>query len=139
VRTVWERLPHTADTGFRVRGEALARLFENAAAALTETALDPRGARPVETRPLYVEAPGAEQLLVDFLNEILYLLDGLRFVPSRVRVLEWSPRSVRAEADGEARDDRRHPPRLVVKAVTYHQLVLAEESGGWRAEVFLDV
>ena len=42
-------------------------------------------------------------------------------------------------AAGEARHVVKHPPRLVVKAVTYHQLKVQKLEHAWVAEVYVDV
>jgi SHS2 domain-containing protein len=40
---------------------------------------------------------------------------------------------------GEPRDAARHRARLIVKAVTYHQLKIERRGGVWAAEVYLDI
>jgi SHS2 domain-containing protein len=66
-------------------------------------------------------------------------VDGARFVPASVRVTSLEEGSVEAVVRGEPRDDSRHAPRIVVKAVTYHQLFFGRRGGRWEAEVFLDI
>ncbi|MCX7603808.1 MAG: archease [Bryobacteraceae bacterium] len=135
----FEILEHTADTGFRVRARTLEDLFSRAAEALTAIALDPSQAQPRERREAACSGDALEERLVNWLNEILWLLDGERWVPARIESLHLEGDSVRAAVLGEPRDDQRHPPRIVVKAVTFHQLVIREQNGMWEAEVFLDI
>lgn len=132
-------LEHTADTGFEAWGEDLYSLLQNAAWALTNVVLDPAGARPGETRQLTATGGDREELLVNWLNEVLYLLDGARFVPAAIEVERLEDLVLQATVQGEPRDDERHPPRLVVKAVTFHQLAVFEREEGWGARVFLDI
>lgn len=131
----FEILEHTADTGFRAWGATLEELFANSATALIHAALDASSAEPVE--PFPIAAPGADlaEQLVNWLNEVLYWLDARRVVFARFDVS--SPG--KAVGWGEPRDDRRHPPRLVVKAVTFHQLRIEQTTEGWVADVFLDI
>jgi SHS2 domain-containing protein len=63
----------------------------------------------------------------------------LRLTVAGVVVLEAMERGARAALLGEPRDDVRHAPRLVVKAVTFHQLHVWESGGVWQADVFLDI
>jgi SHS2 domain-containing protein len=139
MRPGFEILEHTADTGFRARADSLEELFAQAAAALVSIALDPSGARGLECRELAVRGPDLEELLVNWLNEVLWLLDGCGFAPASFNVLEIHGGGLRAAVSGEPRDGARHPPRIVVKAATFHQLRLARDGNGWTAEVFLDV
>jgi SHS2 domain-containing protein len=137
--TKFEILEHTADIGFRARGITPADLFASAALALESIAIR---AGHVEEREVYrLEASGAgyESLLVNFLSEVLYYLDGKRIVFRRFEFEHISPNEVRARGHGEPRDANRQPSRLVVKGVTYHQLEVREEEGSWVAVVFLDV
>lgn len=135
----FEILSHTADTGFRAFGETLEELFVHAAGALIEIALDPAAAEACEPRQLAASGSDLDELLVNWLNEVLYLLDGERFVPARFETLRLEEGAVISRVLGEPRDDARHPPRIVVKAATFHQLRIGEHNGRWEAEVYLDI
>lgn len=126
----FEILEHTADTGFRVRGATLDELFANAALALASIVMDTSKAEAVERYPVAAEGEALEDRLVSWLNEVLYLMDGCGIAPARVST---------GEVWGEPRNKARHPPRMIVKAVTYHQLSIRQEPEGWVAEVFLDI
>jgi SHS2 domain-containing protein len=136
---MFEILEHTADIGFRATAESLPELLETAADALAAIALDTSRVAERETYPVAAEGDALDSLLVNWLNEILYLVDGRRIAPRRFRVLEVASGRVRAEAAGEPRDNQRHEPKLVVKGVTYHQLRIEQGADGWICEVFLDI
>ncbi len=136
---MFEILEHTADIGIRARGATLPEVFEQAALALENVVLDPAAVVPREERPVEACGEDLESLLVNFLSEILYLLDAGRIAFAAVRVHELAPERVRALVAGEPRDAGRHPPRVIVKGVTYHQLRLEQTPEGWIAEVFLDI
>jgi SHS2 domain-containing protein len=135
----YEILEHTADTGFRARGESLEDLFAQAAHALIAVALDPADAIAFEPREILASGAGLQELLVNWLNEVLYLIDAGQFVPARFEAIRVEGDTVAARLLGEARDGLRHPPRMVVKAATFHQLSIHEHNGGWEAEVYLDI
>ncbi len=135
----YELLEHTADTGFRVRAGSLEELFARAAEALVSIAVDTASADARERRTLECAGEPVEELLVNWLSEVLWLLEGDRFVPARFEELSVTEGAARGAVWGEPRDDERHPPRIVVKAVTYHQLAIRAHNGGWEAEVFLDI
>ena len=135
----FEVLEHAADLGFRARAGSLPELFERAAEALVAIAMEVGEIEPRQSYPLAASGDSAESLLVNWLSEVLYCLDGKRLAMRSFRVRELAADRVSGEAIGEPRDPLRHPARLVVKGVTYHQLKIGQSDQGWFCEVFLDV
>jgi SHS2 domain-containing protein len=135
----FEILEHPADIGFRARGATLAELFENSASAMLAIAYEAGAAKEAAEYPIEASGDDYESLLVNFLSEVLYLADGRQIAFARFSVREPAPGRVAATGFGEPRDPVRHLTRLVVKAVTYHQLRVAETDSGWIAEVYLDI
>lgn len=135
----YEILEHTADVGLLARGTTLAELFENAAAGMMEIAVDPAGVAECGHKRIMAEAPDREALLVNFLQEVLWQVDGEGWLPRRVAVEQIGETGVSAVAFGEPRDPARHMLRIIIKAVTYHQLSVRETPEGWRAEVYFDI
>lgn len=132
-------LEHTADIGFEAFGATREEVFANAACALLHLIVDLETIVPREE--VTVQAAGADpaSLLVNWLSEILYRHDaeGWLFRDLQVRSLE--SRSLAAVARGERFDPARHQMKLLVKAITYHQLVLEQTAQGWRAQVYVDI
>jgi SHS2 domain-containing protein len=135
----FEFLDHPADIGFRAGGSTLEHLFENCAHALIAIILDPTEIHGSEQMVLTAEGSDRESLLVNWLNEVLYYVDTKRLAFESFIVEFPSPEQIRAVARFEARDPVRHPVRLSVKAVTYHQLRVSSVGEGWVAEVYVDV
>jgi SHS2 domain-containing protein len=135
----FEFLDHPADIGFRARGNTLERLFANCAHALIAIILDPADIHGSEQTILTAEGSDRESLLVNWLNEVLYYVDTKRLAFESFAVEFPSLEQVRATARFEMRDPVRHPVRLSVKAVTYHQLRVSSVEDGWVAEVYVDV
>lgn len=135
----FEILEHTADIGIRAFGNSLQELFENAALAVESIALDPEQVDPHFAYPLAAGGEDLEALLVAWLNEIVYYLDGKRIAMSRFEVETLTETEVVGRGWGEPRDAERHPARLVVKAATYHQLTIRQSEGRCIAEVYLDI
>jgi SHS2 domain-containing protein len=136
---MFEILEHPADIGFRAFGETLQDLFANSALALLSIAGDPAAAEPRQAYPLAADGGDRESLLVNWLSEVLWWYDGKRVAFCRFRIARLGGGEIRAEGLGEPRDSERHRSRLIVKAVTWHQLKIAETGGGWTAEVYLDI
>jgi SHS2 domain-containing protein len=139
VSELFEILEHPADIGFRAWGASPAELFQNAASAMIAIAVETDSIEPRGELPVELNAEGYESLMVDWLSEVLYLFDASRFAARRFLVDEISPKGLRARVLGEPRDPQQHPWKLIVKAVTYHELKVVEKNGRWKAEVYLDV
>jgi SHS2 domain-containing protein len=85
-----------------------------------------------------VSAPDPGALLVDWLNEVLWLAETRQAAVAGVRV----ERVAAAVASGSVVLDSGGPAPdgTFVKAVTYHRLrVEPDPEGGWLVEVYLDV
>jgi len=135
---VFEILEHPADIGFRAFGDTLEELFANAAIAMLSIAGDPESADPREEYRISVESGDRDGLMVDWLNEVLYWYDG-KLIAMRAFRVQLTDNRVDAVVRGEPRDPERHRARLIVKAVTYHQLKIEQRDGTWIAEVYLDI
>ena len=135
----FDLLEHPADIGFRARGATLEELFANSARALLSIILDPSDIRPLQSISIPGTGADRESLLVNWLNEVLYYVDGRRLALGSFDVVSVDETHVECIARGEPRDLYRHPSRLGVKGVTYHQLKVAPTEGGWIAEVFVDI
>lgn len=135
----FEILEHTADIGIRAFGKTLPDLFANAAFALESIALELEFVKSRERYPITASGEDRESLLVNWLNEVIYYLDGKRIALARFEIDTLNGESIAAHAWGEPCDTERHRSRLVVKAATYHQLRIVEQDGGWIAEVYFDI
>jgi SHS2 domain-containing protein len=138
-RRPYRQLPHTADLAWRLWGQDLPELFENAGRALSATLTDRRYLRRRATREVRLRAFDREALLVDWLNHLLYLFDIDGFLGRDFQVELLTPDSLVAAVTGESFDPARHPARTGVKAATYHQLSIVPVQDGWEATVVLDL
>jgi SHS2 domain-containing protein len=136
---MYETFEHTADLGLRIRGGDLGALFAEAARALFSvivTNLD--AVRPLQQFDFHLEGEHIDDLLHDWLDELLFTFS------TRYVLLSQFDVSVRDNVltgigRGEALDPARHELDLEVKAITYHGLKVQPEGEGWLAEVIVDV
>ena len=136
---MYEIFEHTADLGLRIRSGELARLFEEAGLALFSViATDLDSVRPREEVSFQLEADRYDDLLRDWLAELLYTFHA-RHLLLRHFDVEVRDTLLRATARGETFDESRHRLDAEVKAVTYHGLKVEREAEGWLAEVIVDI
>ena len=135
----FEFLPHTADVAVVARGESLRELFEHAGLALFSLLTDVEGVRDRTSTQVEIQSPDRESLLVDWLNELLYLFDCEGKLFCRFTVSELGESSLKAEVRGERIDPGRHRIKMGVKAVTYHDLEIKRSDDGWMARMVFDV
>jgi SHS2 domain-containing protein len=137
---------HTADVGVDIEAPDHASLFTEALCAFTDTLTPLAGVgaadgSPVE-REIELEAESLDELMVSWLEELLFLfeVESLLFFAAELRVEEeaegWR---LRASARGEIYDPDRHPLKVLIKGVTYHELSVEERPEGWRARVIFDI
>jgi SHS2 domain-containing protein len=132
-------LEHTADVGFEAFGSSREETFVNAARALTCLIVDLEAISLREEVTLQVQGTDPESLLVNWLSELLYLHDAEGWLFGDFKILNLQDDSLSALARGEKFRRGRHQAKLLVKAITYHQLVLAKTVEGWRARVYVDI
>ena len=134
----FEVIEHTADVGIIAYGRSLEELFSHAAMGMMHFLIDAASVRPIEQRTRTVEAEDREGLLIDWLNDLLLLLNAEGFVPVRFEVRELTDTRMRADVAGEPVDPQRHRFHLDVKAATYHQLYVRKNEM-WEARVIFDI
>jgi SHS2 domain-containing protein len=132
-------LDHTADVAFVAEGPDLNTAFARAAQALMSVMVDLDTVAERISVPIAVRAADRADLLVEWLTELLYRVevDGMLF--RRFAVTRLTEHELEAVGYGEPRDPRRHLPRLQVKGITYHHLMVEETPTGARVRVVLDV
>jgi SHS2 domain-containing protein len=135
----WETFEHDADVGLVVRGRDERELFAEAGCALFDLVCDLETVEERGRYELHGTADGIEALLVDWLNDLVFLFEGKRVVCRRFAFPLWSETAYRAEAFGEPADPQRHGLRDLVKAATYHRLDVRRSETGLEARIILDV
>ena len=136
-------LEHTADVGLEAFGRTREEVFANAGRALYSLMVDLDSISPRQEVAVESGASGSgvdpADVLVNWLSEILYLYDAEGWLLHDFEILSLNDRSVSAVGRGEKFDPTRHQIKLLVKAITYHQLALEKTAGGWRAQVYVDI
>jgi len=131
----WEEIDHTADWALRVWGDDLPALFENAARGMVSLLGDAPPSAITIQQTITLQAPDLETLLVDWLTELLYLIEeGNTF--NMIGVTRMEGLSLDAEVRGGPVTE---PFRKEIKAVTYHMLAIQKTDVGYETVIVFDV
>ncbi|HET9225729.1 MAG TPA: archease [Thermoanaerobaculia bacterium] len=127
---------HTSEIGLQLRAGSFPELLAEAGRGLARLMLREVPAEAEgEAREIEVSAHDRESLLVDWLNEILYVAETGLWIPLELELLEATDTRLRVRARGVTVEVS---PSLV-KAATFHGLEVVETADGVSAEVILDV
>lgn len=127
---------HTAEVRLRITAPTLAGLFEEAGRAIAELMLEAASSQALGSeQTVSLHAPDREALLVDWINEIIYLSETTGRVFTEFQVLEVSDTSIVASMSGVVPDAM----RTLVKAATLHEVCVRATASGYDASVVLDV
>lgn len=136
---MFEIFEHTADVGIRVRAATPERLLSDAARGLFSVMVSRLEAvQPIETVEFRMPGDNLEELLHDWLSELLFTFSTRRLVFCEFQV-KINPNGLDASAQGEPLDLHRHTLDVEVKAITWHALKVERTADGWMAEVIVDV
>jgi len=130
-------LEHTADVKFRATGESLSEMFILAAEALDETIRGNIKILEREEREFTVKGKDVENLLYNFLEEFLFLLDAEDFLVSKIKTIEIEGNELKCTVVGDSA--KNYAFTNDVKAITYSEMFVREEDGKFKCQVVLDV
>jgi hypothetical protein len=80
---------------------------------------------------IHLREENSVELMVAWLNEILYWCEQNNFVSAATRIDALEEGELWATLSGEPFDQKRHHVERQVKAITYYQACLEETSGAW--------
>ncbi|MFU8796514.1 MAG: archease [Dehalococcoidia bacterium] len=135
----FEIVDHTADVGIVAYGRDVEELFANAAMALFSLITDVDSVEEKVRLNTEVGGDGIENLLVNWLNELIYIFDVQRILFRRIEVAGFTGDHLEAVCYGEHLNPTRHTLKVGVKAATYHMLQLDRDGDGYRAQVIFDI
>ncbi|MFA6320808.1 MAG: archease [Candidatus Omnitrophota bacterium] len=135
----YEQFEHTADIGIRVFGKDLKELFENAALGMFDLIADLDGIKAPIEESVEVDGDTSEELLVAWLDELLYRFYTKEIIFSKFQIDSLSGNSMKAKVFGRPVSVNRNRLKTEIKAVTYSDLRIAKGSSGYQVEIIFDV
>ena len=137
----WKLLEHPADIRIEVHGKNVEQIFLNSASAMTSiiTGTDEHP-KKLSVKNLFLQSDFLQDLLVDWLRELLFLFTVERFVfcdaslkIDETNAIEAIVRGYFMEFPDQFRDG------VEIKGVTYHGLLFEKTCDGFVAQVIFDV
>jgi len=140
----YEIIEHTADVGIKANGATLKELFENAARGMFGiigggNTQQPANALSQKNIQIKKEVDGLEELLVDWLSELLYIFNKDRIFFSDFKVLELNNSGISGEAFGHRVDLSKTTLQTEIKDCTFHGLKIEEHKSGFSCSIIFDV
>ncbi|RKX81573.1 MAG: hypothetical protein DRP57_11705 [Spirochaetes bacterium] len=137
----FEYLPKTADVRFRAFGNSIEQLLENSALAMINVMVDYKKVRKVVEKKIFLKASNLENLMIKFLEEILFLLDTEGFLTAEIKEMNLNKNPQKYELRCVLLGDnnlKNYELSSGVKAVTYNDLTIKKLNSKYVAEVTLD-
>ncbi len=135
----FEIVEHTADVGIKAYGKSLAECFENAAKGMFAIITDNSKIDSVGEYRIELKSDSLEELLVDWLSELLFLNSAYNLVFGEFKVdLDEKNIRLNARALGEEYKRDKHGYGVEIKAVTYHMLRI-KKTYPYEVQVLFDI
>ena len=128
-----------SELAVRIVGNSQADLFANSAYALFDVMTEIEKIEIKDRLPLEVEGMDRDDLLVNWMRELLYLYQGSGYLLKEFQVREVKDTIVKAEVCGEKIDPDRHEIKQEISAVAYHQSRMAKIGNQWTAQLIFEV
>ena len=135
----YEQFEMEADVGIRAWGPTRAEAFAQTSLGVFSLIVAPEGVEARDVREVRAQGGSPEVLLVNWINECLYVHEIEGWVVARIEVMVLENNRVHALLHGEEIDPSRHALGTVVKAATLHQVEVAVRDGRHETRVVLDV
>ena len=139
MKRTFEIIDHTADVGIVAYGADVEDLFSNAALAMFSLITELESIEEKLHFDLKVSSEDRDSLLVEWLNELIYLFDVEHILFNRFDIESLTHNQLKAVCYGETFDPMKHKIKIEVKAATYHMLKLDKNGGGYKAQIIFDI
>lgn len=135
----FEELEHTADVRMKIFGETLSEIFSEAGYALSKTLYGeyPKDT-PTQEIEIFVSGTTFEELVVNFLSELLFQMEIEYLVPQKIST-EVFEEHASGKISGTAFDPKKHSGGTGVKGVSYSELSLTKTALGYELIIIFDI
>ena len=132
----YEILEHKADLKIRTFGQDKKGLFRNALIAMSSALRAKAKSQKSKVKNIKIESLNLETLLVDFLSEVLYLIQVNKEIYTNIRFKKFSDTEIKGRLFGQKVERFGED----IKGVTYHDLGINQKKDGtWQATILFDI
>ena len=139
VEKPFEIIDHTADIGIIAYGTDIKQIFANAALGLFSLMAKLDDIKEDAQRDLVLSAEDEEVLLVEWLNELIYIFDVEHIVFKRFEIDKLSGNQIKARCFGQKIKPGQHKLKREIKAATYHMLRISKSNSNYEVQVIFDI
>jgi SHS2 domain-containing protein len=133
----FEEISHTADVKIRVHTLTLDALFSETCDALMQVMYGKSREGSIQ-KVVDLDAENLEDLLLDFLSEVLFVseVEGIVFSNVKVKINELHLHAVLL---GEKFSQKKHSGGTEVKGISYSGLSISHNANGYIVDILFDV
>jgi SHS2 domain-containing protein len=128
-----------SEIAVRVVGNSQADLFANSAFALFDVMVEMESVESKERLPLEVEGTDRDDLMVNWVRELLYLYQSGGYLLKEFHIREVKGTVVRAEVAGEKIDPDRHEIKQEIASVAFHKSRMEKTGSQWTAHLIFEL
>lgn len=138
MRKYYSLTPHTADIAMVVEADSLENIYFNSARALADILVGIDNVSESIKREMTIKAVDRDDLLIRFLNELIYVFSVDKVIFSDFNIIKLNDRELICMAKGD-RIGALNRIKREIKAATYCDFKIEENRGSYKAKVILDV
>lgn len=135
----FEIVNHTADIGIKAYGASLKELFENAALGMFNILADLEGITTSTELEVKVEAPDEEELLIEWLDELLFSFYTKHIIFFGFDIKELTENTLTAKVKGRFIGENKNRLKTEIKAATRHGLQIKKEGDTYEVQIIFDI
>lgn len=133
-------LSHTADIAFDVEADSIEELFIEAFSGWLNSVVESTDLKAESVVEINLSADSLEQLLVDFLNEVNFLLTVKKILCIDIENLIIDKEKLTLKAIMKTQKlNENIILKEEIKSVTYHQMVIKNQHGKYFVRVVFDI
>ena len=126
---------HPSDIGIEAFGKDIKEVFENAAYGMFGLMFGDTPSGKKENMKFNVEGDDRQSLLVNWLNELLYLYDSRSMIFCEFKITEFNDKMLTAAVSGASFNKNGRTAMTEIKAATYNQIDVSDN----KARIVFDV
>jgi len=135
----FEFVDHTADISIKAYGKSLKELFQNTAFGMFSILADLEGIKVSTELEIKVEAPDTEELLIEWLDELLYNFYTKHIIFFEFGISELTDTNLTAKVKGRFIGENKNRLKTEIKAATRHDLHITKNNDIYEVRIVFDV